>query len=308
MTLTELKYIRAVAKHRHFGRAAQACHVSQPTLSVAVKKLEDELGITLFERGAQDLTVTPLGAQIVAQAERVLAEAEQIKALAAGGRDQLSGPLAVGFIYTIGPYLLPLVVPAAKRQFPNMPLLIREDFTDTLVEALRDGDLDVAVVALPAEAPGIVTQPLYQEPFVAALPADHPLAADAQVSPEALTGDTMLLLAQRNCFRDQVLEACPACRDRGPARDSLQRTLEGGSLETIRHMVAAGAGVTLLPKLASTGANAASELVVYRPFTDPVPGRTVGLAYRRSFPRPEAIHALAETVRASVADDVEVLV
>lgn len=307
MTLTELRYIRAVAKHRHFGQAAQACHVSQPTLSVAVKKLEDELGVTLFERGAQDLTVTPLGAQIVAQAERVLAEAEQIKALAAAGRDQLNGPLAVGFIYTIGPYLLPLMVPSAKRQFPNMPLLIREDFTDALVEALRDGNLDVAVVALPVEAPGIVTQPLYQEPFVAALPADHPLAADPAVSPEALTGDTMLLLAQRNCFRDQVLEACPACRDQGPARDSLQRTLEGGSLETIRHMVAAGAGVTLLPKLASTGANAASELVVYRPFADPVPSRTVGLAYRRSFPRPEAVHALAETVRAAVADDVEVL-
>ena len=307
MTLTELKYIRAVAKLRHFGHAAEACHVSQPTLSVAVKKLEDELGVTLFERGAQDLTVTPLGERIVAQAERVLAEAEQIRHLAATGRDPLEGPLAVGFIYTIGPYLLPLLVAPVRRQFPDMPLLIREDFTDALVEALRDGELDVAVVALPLAAPGIVTQPLYHEPFVAALPFDHPLAAREQVAPEALTSDTMLLLAQRNCFRDQVLEACPACRNQGPAQDSLQRTLEGGSLETIRHMVAAGAGVTLLPKIASTGANADSDLVVYRPFSDPVPGRTVGLAYRRSFPRPAAIHALAETIRTSVADEVDVI-
>lgn len=301
MTLTELKYIRAVARHRHFGRAAESCFVSQPTLSVAVRKLEEELGVTLFERRKQEVTVTPIGEQVVAQAEVVLNAAEAVKGIALAGQDQVAGPLSVGFIYTIGPYLLPNLIPALKRDVPQMPLRISEDFTDVLLDRLKHGDLDVAVLALPIDDSDLVSQAVYREPFVAAVPADHALAERGSVTPEILTDDTMLLLASRNCFRDQVLATCPSCVG-SRQKSSLQRTLEGSSLETIRHMTAAGAGVTVLPILATTGANADSELVRYVPFAAPVPERVVGVAYRRSFPRPQAVHALVRAIKACVGD------
>lgn len=304
MTLTELRYIRAVARLRHFGRAAESCFVSQPTLSVAVRKLEEELGVTLFERRKQEVTVTPIGEQIVAQAEVVLNAAEAVKGIALAGQDQVAGPLSVGFIYTIGPYLLPTLLPALKHSVPQMPLRISEDFTDVLIDRLKHGDLDVAVVALPVADNDVVSQAVYREPFVAAVPADHPLAGRDLVTPEVLTEDTMLLLASRNCFRDQVLASCPSCVSGRGSRSNLQKTLEGSSLETIRHMTAAGAGVTVMPVLATTGANAESELIRYVPFTPPVPQRTVGVAYRRSFPRPQAVHALVQTIKSSVGEAV----
>lgn len=297
MTLTELRYIVAVARHRHFGRAAEACFVSQPTLSIAVRKLEDELGVTLFERGQSAVTVTPVGERIVQQAQRVLEQASVIKEIAQEGKDQLQTPLKLGVIYTIGPYLLPHLIPLLHQRAPHMPLVIREDFTDNLGEALRRGELDVIVLSLPFELPGIETEDLYDEPFLVAMPADHPWTRRKTIKSSDLAAEDVLLLSAGNCFRDQVLEACPNCRGgTGPA--SMQRTLEGSSLATIRQMVASGAGVTVLPCTSANGGDDLKGLLCFRPFEAPVPTRRVALAYRRSFPRRDALEVLREAVGA----------
>lgn len=288
MTLNELRYIVAVARERHFGRAAAACFVSQPTLSVAVRKLEEQLGVTLFERGRQEVHLTPVGEEVVAQAQRVLEEAAKVKQLARGGEDPLAGPLRLGAIYTVGPYLLPHLVPILHERAPAMPLAVEEDYTANLAEALRSGELDVIIVALPFDEPGLVTRPLYDEPFVALLPASHPWNERERIAREDLPGETVLLLGQGHCFRDQVLEYCPGCLQ-SSAGAGLQRTLQGGSLETIRHMVASGMGITLLPCTAA-GAHAYSQrLLNIRRLAEPVPSRRLVLAWRRSFPRPEAV-------------------
>ena len=209
MTLTDLRYLVALARERHFGHAAERCNVSQPTLSVAIKKLEEELAVTLFERSAADVKITDIGARIVAQAEKVLLEAGQIKEIATAGRDPLSGPLKLGVIYTIGPYLLPHLIPRVHAAAPSMPLLIQENYTARLAEALKRGDLDVIVVALPFEEPGIVTQAVYDEPFRVLLPAGHGWESEERIPASRLAEAPLLLLGAGNCFRDQVLEACP---------------------------------------------------------------------------------------------------
>ncbi len=296
MTLTELRYIVAVARHRHFGHAAEACFVSQPTLSVAVRKLEDELGQPLFERRQNEVAVTPFGEQVVAQAQVVLEQVERIRQLAEQEKGALRSPLRLGLIYTIGPYLTPHLIPELHRSAPEMPLLIREDFTANLAEALKRGEVDAIVVSLPFEAPGIEVRPLYDEPFVLALPSDHPLARRRRIDPKMLAEETVLLLTAGNCFRDQVVEICPECLHRGTTDGYLLQALEGSSLETIRQMVASGVGVTVLP-VTSTGGNRDLEgLLSFREFTRPVPSRRVALAWRRSFPRKEAIEALAEAI------------
>ena len=299
MTLTELRYIVAVARERHFGRAAAACHVSQPTLSVAVKKLEEELGVVLFERGPHEVRPTPAGEAVVAQAQRVLEEVEQVRRLAESGRDPLHGPLRLGLIYTIGPYLLPGLIPVLHEAAPHMPLLIDEDYTARLAEKLRTGALDAIVVALPFDEPGVVTLPLYQEPFVVLVPAGHPWHDREAIDPAELAGEPVLLLGPGHCFRDQVLAACPGCAAAVEAEGSLARSLEGGSLETIRHMVASGLGITVLPCTAAGTGRYAQRLVAVRRFTEPAPRRTVALAWRASFPRPQAIEALRRAVAAS---------
>lgn len=292
MTLTELRYIVAVARERHFGRAARACFVSQPTLSVAVKKLEDELGVQLFERAAGDVSVTPAGEPIIAQARQVLAEADKLKALAQSGQDPLQGELRLGAIYTVGPYLLPHVIPKLRRRAPDMPLVLEENFTARLRERLRHGELDVIIISLPFSEAGVVTWPLYDEPFTVLLPAGHRLAKKAAVSSADLTGENLLLLGSGHCFRDQVLAACPDCKPL-PA-------LEGGSLETIRQMVASGLGVTVLP-LSSTLASgkARNKLLVERPFAGASPSRTIALAWRRGYARPQAIEVLRRAIMES---------
>lgn len=295
MTLTELRYIVAVARERHFGRAAEVCHVAQPTLSVAVKKLEDELGVAIFERGKTDIGITPVGERIIAQAQRVLEEAEVIKQLAHSGLDQLSGPLRLGAIYTIGPYLFPHLVPALHGAAPKMPLLIEENYTARLTERLKQGELDAIVIALPFDEPGIVTLPLYDEPFVAVLPNDHPWIKRKRVSVHDLSGENLLLLGQGHCFRDQVLNVCPACNR---SAQGLARTVEGSSLETIRHMVASGMGITVLPCTASGAGHYEQNLLSFRPFDEPVPYRRVALAWRASFPRPKAIEAVRQAITA----------
>jgi LysR family hydrogen peroxide-inducible transcriptional activator len=295
MTLTELRYIVAVARERHFGRAAEACFVSQPTLSVAVKKLEEELGLALFERGPGEVSVTPAGQPIVEQAQRVLEEASRIKDMAAAGRDPLAGPLRLGAIYTIGPYLLPKLVPILRRNAPAMQLLIRENFTHRLAEALKSGEVDAIIIALPFEEPGIATRALYDEPFFVAVPKGHAWEGRKRITSEELTSESLLMLGEGHCFRDQVLEICHTVRAR--ERTGLSRTVEGGSLETIRQMVAGGVGITVLPGT-SIGAGGNADMIRVLPFARPVPVRRVGMAWRRSFPRPEAIEALRKAILA----------
>ena len=296
MTLTELRYIVAVARERHFGRAAEACFVSQPTLSVAVKKLEDELDVKLFERGGTEISVTPLGEAIVRQAQVVIEQAAAIKEIAKSGKDPLSGPLKLGIIYTIGPYLLPELVRQAIDRTPQMPLMLQENVTVKLLEMLRTGDLDCAILAEPFPDTGLAVAPLYDEPFMVALPRTHPLATRQHISSEELKRETMLLLGTGHCFRDQVLEVCPEFARFSSDADGIRKSFEGSSLETIKHMVASGMGVTVVPQL-SVPAEPHPH-VAYVPFADPVPTRRVVLAWRRSFPRYEAIAALRNAVHA----------
>jgi len=303
MTLTDLRYLVALARERHFGRAAEKCHVSQPTLSVAVKKVEEELGVQLFERSASEVKITETGRRIVVQAEKVLMEATQIHEIAAAGKDPLAGPLRVGVIYTIGPYLLPRLIPRVHELAPRMPLIIHENYTARLVEVLKRGELDVIIISLPLEEAGIVAQPVYDEPFRVLMPAAHAWTQGTQVDAQQLAEDQLLLLAAGNCFRDQVLEVCPACRNLG----GLQRTLEGSSLETIRHMVATGLGVTVLPSSAADELAVQNPLVAVRPFSDPQPSRRVALAWRVTYPRSGAIDVLRRAILDSALPGVKVV-
>jgi LysR family hydrogen peroxide-inducible transcriptional activator len=296
MTLTELRYIVAVARERHFGRAAEKCFVSQPTLSVAVKKLEDELGVALFERNSGEVTVTPLGARVVEQAQRVLEETAAIKEIASAGKDQLATPLRVGAIYTIGPYLFPQLIPAVQKAAPKMPLLLQENYTVRLGALLKAGDVDVVILSLPYADAGIVTQALYDEPFRVVLPAKHAWQSKKSIAADQLCQETLLLLGAGNCFRDQVMQTCARA---GKAKSShIQQALEGSSLETIRQMVASGVGITVLPSTAAEARSSSSPLIVTRPFTAPTPSRRVALAWRSSFPRPAAVEALRKALLA----------
>jgi LysR family hydrogen peroxide-inducible transcriptional activator len=290
MTLTELRYIIALAREHHFGRAAEKCHVAQPTLSVAVKKLEDELGVILFERGQSEVSVTPAGEPIVRQAERVLAEAARVRELAATVGDPLAGPLRLGAIYTIGPYLLPSLVSLIKQRAPKMPLMIEESFTAKLVESLKSGELDVAVMALPIQEPGLVAQAVYDEAFRALVPASHPWAKIKTIDVGQLLDEPLLMLGRGNCFRDQVLDLCTRAGAGGP------QVLEGSSLETIRLMVASGVGITVMPATAVDNLPQDDPLLRVRPFAAPTPTRRVGLVWRASFPRHQAIDLLRQAL------------
>ena len=303
MTLTELKYIVAVARERHFGRAAEACFVSQPTLSVAIKKLEVELDAKIFERGISEVSVTPIGDQIVRQAQQVLEQASVIKEIAKSGKDPVRGPLRLGIIYTIGPYLLPDLVRQAIERVPQMPLMLQENFTAKLLEMLRTGELDCAIMAEPFPDTGLATALLYDEPFLAAVPAGHALAKRRQITAEELKNETMLLLGTGHCFRDHVLEVCPEyARFSGPtggARAGIQQSFEGSSLETIKYMVASGMGVTVVPRLSlPKDPPSRQDHLRFIKFAPPVPTRRVVLAWRRSFPRYEAIAALRNCIYA----------
>lgn len=296
MTLTELRYIVAVARERHFGRAAEACFVSQPTLSVAVKKLEEELDVKLFERGSSEVSVTPLGEEIIRQAQSVLEQAQAIKEIAKRGKDPLAGALRLGVIYTIGPYLLPELVRNAIDQVPQMPLMLQENFTARLLDMLRTGELDCAILAEPFPETNLALAPLYDEPFMVAVPRSHPLASHARISAEALKQETMLLLGTGHCFRDHVLEVCPEFARFSSNAEGIRKSFEGSSLETIKHMVAAGMGVTVVPQLSVP--REPHPHIAYIPFEAPVPTRRVVLAWRRSFTRYEAIAALRNAVYA----------
>jgi LysR family transcriptional regulator, hydrogen peroxide-inducible genes activator len=294
MTLTELRYIVAVAREKHFGRAAEACFVSQPTLSVAIKKLEDELDVKIFERGASEVSVTPLGEDIVRQAQAVLDQAAAIKEIAKRGKDPLTGALKLGVIYTIGPYLLPDLVKNAIERVPQMPLMLQENFTVKLLEMLRTGELDCAILAEPFPDAGLAVAPLYDEPFMVAVPKTHPLASRESITSEELKRETMLLLGTGHCFRDHVLEVCPEFARFSSDAEGIRKSFEGSSLETIKHMVASGMGLTVVPQLSVPPEPQAH--VVYIPFAPPVPTRRVVLVWRRTFTRYEAIAALRNAI------------
>ena len=310
MTLTELKYIVAVARERHFGRAAEACFVSQPTLSVAVKKLEEELDVKIFERSSNEVTITALGEDIVRQAQTVLDQAAEIKETAKRGKDPLAGVLTLGVIYTIGPYLLPDLVRQSIARTPQMPLMLQENFTVKLLEMLRTGEIDCAILAEPFPDTGLAIAPLYDEPFLAAVPSTHPLAQQESISTQQLKNETMLLLGAGHCFRDHVLEVCPEFSRYASNAEGIRRSFEGSSLETIKHMVAAGLGVTLVPRLSVANDALQSPrrrrsdepYIRYLPIVEPdgsaPPKRRVSLVWRRSFTRYEAIAALRNAIHA----------
>ena len=296
MTLTELRYVVAVAREKHFGRAAEACFVSQPTLSVSIKKLEEELDVRIFERGASEVSVTPLGAEIVRQAQSVIEQVAAIKEIATRGKDPATGPLRLGVIYTIGPYLLPDLVKQAIDRVPQMPLILLENFTVKLLELLRTGELDCAIMAEPFPDTGLAAAPLYDEPFMAAVPKSHALAQRKIVSTDELKRETMLMLGTGHCFRDHVLEVCPEYARFSSVAEGIRKSFEGSSLETIKYMVASGMGVTVVPRLSVP--KDAQPHVKYIPFSAPVPTRRVVLVWRRTFTRYEAIAALRNAIYA----------
>lgn len=290
MTLTELRYIVGVAQERHFGRASARCFITQPALSLAIQKLEDELGTAIFERRKNDVTLTPVGEKIVAQAQRVLEEADRIKLIAAQGKDQLVGPLRLGVIATVGPYILPDLVALLHKRAPAMPLEIEENLTANLTTMLKHGKLDAIIMALPFDEPGIATQPLYEEIFKLVVPLGHAWAHKKFVDSRKLGSEKVILPHAGHCFRLQVLEACPEL-----SRSDMEG-MQGNSLETIRHMVASGLGITVLPCSALTPKYHNKRLTVL-PFTEPVPARQIGLAWRKGFARPDALKAIADSIR-----------
>ncbi len=294
MTLNELRYIVAVARERNFRRAAERSFVSQPALSLAIKKLEDELGVSLFERKKNDLTLTPVGERIVEQAAIVLDEAARIRDIAQQGSDQLTGALRLGVIHTIGPYLLPDLITVLSQVAPRMPLEVEENTTASLEVQLRSGAVDAAIIALPFELPGVETTPLYDEKFMVVVPSGHAWAARECVDAASLSEEKVLLLNSGHCFSNQVVEACPPLSRKG-------EVLQGNSLETIRNMVASRLGITVLPCSAASQ-RYYNPLIKVIPFREPVPVRRVALATRKSFVRAEAIAALVDAVRAIRSD------
>jgi LysR family hydrogen peroxide-inducible transcriptional activator len=290
LKLKDLRYLVALAELRHFGRAATRCHVSQPTLSSQLKKLEESLGVLLIERAPHNVCLTAAGEAVVARARRILEASDEVVQLARTHRDPLAGRVRLALLPTIGPYLLPRVAPAVRRALPRLELQLYEYRTAPMLERLAAGELDVGLLALPVEAPGCETRALYSEAFTVALPEHHPLAGRKSLKVGDLEGETLLLLEDGHCLRDQALEVC----SRAGTRDAPD--FRATSLETLRQMVATGAGVTLLPELANRGAWGHARGVVVRPFARPAPARTVGAIWRKSSARRAAIDALCAVV------------
>lgn len=296
MTLTELRYIVAVAQERHFGRAAQRCFVSQPTLSIAIKKLEEELSVSLFDRSSNEVITTEAGERIVTQARRVLEEADLIKHLANKEQNELEGSFKLGLIFTVAPYLLPKLIVALREIAPQMPLMLDENYTHVLTESLKRGDLDAIVVAEPYQEPGVVTEPLYDEPFFVIVPKGHPFEKLDSISSASLAEEQVLLLTEGNCMRDQVLDSCSELAAKQKIL-GLTNTLQGSSINTIRHMVASGLAISVMPATALTENDHLLFSII--PFKKPAPKRRVVLAYRRNFVRPKALSAIRTAIVSS---------
>lgn len=289
MTLSELRFVVAVAKERNFRRASEKCFVSQPALSLAIKKLEEDLGVLIFERSRTDVSPTPIGEQIIEQAIRAIEEVAHIREIAKQGDDQLGGAFRLGLIYSVGPYLLPEIIPILRNTAPEMPLEIEENLTAQLESQLKSGVIDAAIVALPFEAAGIKTMPLYDEKYVVMVPVAHPWANRTSIKAAELAYENVLLLNSGHCYSHQVLQACPDLSRKG-------QMLQGNSLETIRNMVASNLGITVLPCSAATE-RYVNPLVKVIPFASPVPVRRIALAWRKSYARELAVNCLADAIK-----------
>jgi LysR family hydrogen peroxide-inducible transcriptional activator len=300
MTLNELRYVVAVGQELNFRRAAEKSFISQPALSLAIQKLEEELGVQIFERGKSEVSVTPIGAQIIEQAQRVLEDASHIPEIASQGNDQLSGTLRVGIIYSVGPYLLPDLIPTLKRLAPKMPLEVEENITDNLDTLLRNGKLDVIIIALPYGDAGIQILPLYDEEFEVVVSNEHHWANRRSIKAQELSAEKVLLLDSGHCFSNQVAEACPELNRKGAAIQ------QGTSLETIRNMAASGLGITVLPASANSARYRSKSLKVI-PFTNPAPSRRIALAWRKSFARLQAIEVLAKAIAQAKISGIKLL-
>lgn len=299
MTLQELKYLVALADHGHFGRAAEACFITQSTLSTQIKKLEDFLGVTLFDRSLKRVTPTPIGREILAAARSIVEESERIRELAKHAQDPMARTIHLGVIPTLGPYYLPHALTLVHKKHPDLRLLLREEMTPQILEHLVDGKLDAGLLALPVSDDSLRVEPLFYEPFYAALPAGHPLAKKEVLKVSDIMAEKLLLLDEGHCLRDQALDVC-GTGSRG--REEVRAT----SLETLRQMVAMGLGLTLLPALAvDAGARQTRKAVEIRPFKSPPPGRTIGLAWRRRAPFPETFERLAQTLKDALPGGVE---
>jgi LysR family transcriptional regulator, hydrogen peroxide-inducible genes activator len=295
MNLKDLKYLVALADTGHFGRAAQRTFVSQPTLSAQLKKLEEYLGVKLVERHPKNVQLTEVGRQIVARARRMLSEGDEIVALARNNTDPLSGKLKVALIPTIGPYLLPRVMQKLRKALPQLGLMLYEHQTEELLKRLREGEIDLGILALPVDLDGLESRRLYREEFTVALPSDNPLAQKPSIKAADLKGQTLLLLEDGHCLRDQALEVCSRI-DVREAED-----FRATSLETLRHMVVAGLGVTLMPELAVESPFGSQRGLVIRQFAKPAPARTVGAVWRKSTTRGAAIEAVCDIIGGAMA-------
>ena len=303
MTLNELRYVVAVAQTQHFSKAADACHVSQPSLSIAIRKLEEELGVTIFQRGKRQVEVTPEGEAVVQQAQKVIEEAEKLTYLKTLQKNPLEGVLKIGAIFTIGPYLFPSLIPYMREHFPEMPLHIDEDYTENLRKKLLKAEIDLAVLALPFSDPAIDTLEIYDEDFMPLFYEGHPFAEMSEIKVSDIPNKNLLMLGKGNCFRDQVVAACPNCQSPTASEDNW---VVGSSLETIRHMVAMKLGITVMPVTALAKQTDYPGLDS-RPFSDPAPKRRIILAWRSSFPRKEAVQVIAESLQKSLAGQVDLL-
>ncbi len=290
MNLRDLRYLVALADTRHFGKAAARCHVSQPTLSAQLKKLEEYLGVELIERQPRRVALTEIGEQVVARARRVVNDSDELLTLARGQHDPLSGSLKLALIPTIGPYLLPQIAKQLRKHLPKLKLMLYEYQTEPLLRSLRAGEIDMGILALPVHADGVETSTLYDEDFMIALPKGHRLTEKSNVKLSDLAGDTLLLLEDGHCMRDQALDIC------GHAALDEDQDYRATSLETLRQMVAAGMGVTLLPKLSTNGPFGTEKSVLIKPFPKPAPTRCVGAVWRKSSTRSTAIKAVCEVI------------
>lgn len=289
MNLTDLRYALAVAQEKHFRKASERCFVSQPALSLSIQRLEEELGVKLFERNRKEVTVTPVGLLVLEQAQRTLEEADKIKSVAKQHHNPLEGVFKLGVIFTIGPYLLPDLIPLLHEKAPLMPLDVEENTTANLTELLKNGKIDAAIIALPFQLPNVETRALYDEPFAVVAPKSHPLAKQKTITPHTLNSEKVLLLASGHCFSNQVVEACPQLRQH------TNDVLQGNSLETVRHMVASGLGITVLPQSALVD-RYKNPLLATIAFTEPAPSRRVAIAWRKSYARTQAIDALISAI------------
>ncbi|MFA6040892.1 MAG: LysR substrate-binding domain-containing protein [Methylophilus sp.] len=288
MTLIELKFVVAVAQERNFRRAAEKCFVTQPALSLGIKKLEEELNLVIFERSRSEVNPTAIGAKIIEQANIILEESARLKEMAKLGSNPLQGLFKLGMIHSVGPYLLPEIIPILRTTAPDMPLEVEENLTANLEVQLKNGVIDAAVIALPFDLSGIQVQTLYDEDFSVVVPTSHHWAGRSSIKPEELSDEKVLLLNSGHCFSNQVTQACPELSRKG-------EVLQGNSLETIRNMVASNLGITVLP-VSATVARYQNPLVQVIPFAQPVPTRRIAIAWRKSFVRTQAIDNLIEAI------------